>query len=82
MHLSGDHVEVDPVEGPDTGELLDDALHLEQRGTHGSPCDAVLDGPAAGTWRFVGLPVRQIEWSLTNGPGGEASEGRTCRAGR
>jgi hypothetical protein len=30
VHLARPHVEVDPAEGPDAGELLDDAAHLQQ----------------------------------------------------
>ena len=37
MHLAGHDIQVDPVEGADTGELLDDRVHLQQRLSHGIP---------------------------------------------
>ena len=37
MHLAGHDIEVDPVESADTGELLDDRVHLQQRLGHGIP---------------------------------------------
>ena len=32
VHLAGTDLEVDAVEGPGAGELLDDAAHLQQHG--------------------------------------------------
>jgi hypothetical protein len=34
VHLTGPDVEVDAVQGADARELLDDAVHLEQRSRH------------------------------------------------
>ena len=40
VHLTGADVEVDAVEGPDARELLDDAVHLQQRGSGRDASDA------------------------------------------